>query len=231
MTAIDSAARSAAQKQLHAAVDALTLPIDQALPDPDPWQTPRVKLPCLLDQLADATQSSSSRGGASRNRHSAPLALDVVILLAEIDRALYRGLAGTKTTPRGRPALMRAWAARSGHWRANGPAYLVYAASLATQWLDKTRAILAAHPATREPYGAPCPHCHATTVFVVSPEGDQRVQRSALYLDTEQVSVTCRACGDGWPTNHLNFLAAVLEDGQRSSLTTGSKSESLSAHR
>lgn len=217
MTVIDSAAKAAAQKELRAAVDALTLPVDQIVED-----HPLVKLPCLLDQLAEATESSSSRGGAARSRQSAPLALDVVILLAQIDRVLYKGLPGTvKTTPRTRPALVRSWAAQSGNWRANAPVYLVYAAGIASQWLMTTKAILSPHPATREPYGAACPHCGATTVFVALPEGDTRVQRSALYLDTSRVAVICRACGDSWDTDHLNFLSAVLEDGQRSSLTTG----------
>jgi hypothetical protein len=216
MTVIDSAARIAAQNALHDAVDELTFPASLASP-------------CLLDQLDDALCSSSSRGGASSNRQSAPLALDVVILLSEIDRALYRGIAGrVKTLPHARATLMRRWAAQSGTWRANNPAYLVYAAGLAEQWVVRANAILAPHPPTREPYGQACPHCGTTTVFIVAPEGDQRVQRSALYLDTERVAVLCRACGDSWDTNHLDFLATLLA---APSLTNGQASESLTPHR
>jgi hypothetical protein len=215
---VDSAELATVQAALLAAVAELV----------QPTRFEALSGPCLLDQLAEALEPSSSHGGAGRNRQSAPLALDVVILLAEIDRELYRGLVGTKTTPRARPALMRAWAARSGHWRATDPDYLLYAASSAARWLTRTSEILSVHPATREPYGAPCPHCHTTVVFVASPEGDQRVQRSALYLDTERVAVACRACGDDWPTDHLEFLATLLAD---QVLTNGSKPESLTPHR
>lgn len=197
---VDSATRAAAQTALFVAVDELT----------KPSTFEGLAGPCLLDQLAEALESSSSRGGASRSRQSAPVALDVVILLAQIDRALYKGLSGTKTVPGARPALMRSWAARSGHWRANSPAYLLYAAGLAAEWLTRAKAILAAHPPTREPYGAACPHCSKVVVYVPLPEGDQRVQRSALYLDTEKVAVICRACGDIWDTDHLDFLATLL---------------------
>lgn len=227
MTVIDSAAKARAQKELQAAVDALTLPVNQIIEDHPPME-----LPCLLDQLTEAIESSSGRGGAARSRQSAPLALDVVILLAGIDRALYKGLSGTKTVVGSRPALMRTWAAQSGNWRANAPAYLVYAAGLAAQWLVRAKAILSGYSPTREPHGASCPHCGATTVFVPLPEGDVRVQRSALYLDTEQVAVICRACGDTWETGHLNFLAAVLEDIQRGpSLTEGHQSVTMGEHR
>lgn len=192
------------------------------LVDPQPLAGPgwcevgvRSALPPLLDQLVEATESSSSRGGAARSRQTAPASLDVLGLLCTIDRWVAEGLRSVGYRGRldsGRSVLVRTWASHAAQWRAVDRDYLYASVGEVRRWVTRAENILTPDPQTIETKAQPCPRCGERTAMVHSDELGERVQRPSLYLDKGLMTVFCRCCSMKWPPSMLDFLSRVLND-------------------
>lgn len=163
--------------------------------------------PPMVEQLADAVENSRDRN-AGAGRSGSLLNLAALALLADID-------ATTATIPGDRCRRLRAWAARSGHWRATDPAYLLDTAVKAQRWLTDAGAIL--DPELRWTHPGRCPECGTAVVHLPSPDGDATVRHPALELHRGELRVTCRACPARWEgQQQLLILGRVLLDQHRS---------------
>lgn len=219
-----------AQTALQTAVTTLLRPSSVHI-DRDKGPTETLRLPSLLAQLAEAAESSTSRGGAARVVYRAPASLDVLGLLGEIDRETLWGLraSGDRRAwlSTGLGPQLRAWAALAPGWRAGTPMalrhsgraryaqnYLLDAAGRVQRWVTRTEQILSPETATFEAHARPCPRCGNRTAFVWSDELGERVQRSALFFDKPTTTVRCRAanCGSVWGADLFGFLGALLAE-------------------
>lgn len=211
----------ATQLVLESAVDQMTRPQRLTL---DHAPKLRIAQPALIDQLAEAKESSTSRGGAvTSSPYTAPVALDVLDLLTEIGHVTLLALrsAGDRRSWSD-DALgdqLRAWAAQAGRWRATDQGYLAYAAHAAQRWVTRAREILTPEPPTFEVQPQPCPTCGEKTVFVWSAEHRERVQRAALFFDKDRTSVRCRVdwCGAEWGPSDFEALHRALDAGETAS--------------
>lgn len=182
------------------------------------------KLPSLLDQLQEASEPSSGVTGTG-SVHRVPAHLDVLSLLADIDKTLALGLrsVGYRSRldlhPRG--DLIRMWASHAGEWRAVHPEYLYDSIGVVRRWVTRANNILMPDPQQIETRAQPCPSCDERTAMVWSDDLGERVQRASLYLDKTAMAVYCRRCGVRWPAPMWPLLCAMLEgrsssDGARS---------------
>jgi hypothetical protein len=200
--------------ELAEAVSLLVEPQPVDVLDPG-WQELGIELPSLLDQLVEATESSSSRGGAARSRQTAPASLDVLGLLDSIDRWVASGLRYDGYRGRfdlGRAALLMRWASCAGRWRATDPRYLQASVIEARRWVIRAENILTPDPQTIETRAQPCPRCGKRTAMVRNDDLGEDVQRPSLYLDKAQMVVFCRCCHTQWPSSLWGLLRQMLED-------------------
>ena len=120
------------------------------------------KLPSLLDQLQEASEPSSGVTGTG-SVHRVPAHLDVLSLLADIDKTLALGLrsVGYRSRldlhPRG--DLIRMWASHAGEWRAVHPEYLYDSIGVVRRWVTRANNILMPDPQQIETRAQPCPSC------------------------------------------------------------------------
>jgi uncharacterized protein with PIN domain len=197
--------------------EAISLLVEPQLVDIlDPaWRELGIELPSLLDQLVEAVESSSSRGGAARSRQSAPASLDVLGLLDSIDRWVASGLryAGYRgRLDHGRLMLVKQWASHAGRWRTTDQSYLYASVGEARRWVTRAENILTPDPQTIETRARPCPHCGKRTAMVHSEDLGEQVQRPSLYLDKLKMVVFCRCCHTQWPSQLWGLLRQMLDD-------------------
>ena len=173
-----------------------------------------MRLSSILDQLVEASEPSSGVTGTG-SVYRVPAHLDVVALLAAIDRTAAVGLRRVGYRGRldhSRADLIRMWASHAGEWRATAPEYLYDAIGLVRRWVTRATTILAPDPQQIETRAQPCPNCKSRTAMVWSDDLGERVQRASLYLDKVAMVVYCRCCGAQWPAPTWSLLCAVLED-------------------
>jgi hypothetical protein len=198
----------AAVDDLYAAVDALLNP--RLVKVHDQLST---TVPSRLDQLEQAIEPSSGVTGTG-SVYRAPAHLDVLALLAEID--LVTSAALRQSGYRGRldqtrSWRIRAWTAYGPRWSVGAPYYLEAAIEDARKWVQRADGILSPDPQTIETRAQPCPSCGNRNALVWDPVMSERVQRSALYLDKNQMVVFCRVCPAQWGASLWPLLCAVLE--------------------
>ncbi|MER7076618.1 hypothetical protein SAMN02982929_05321 [Saccharopolyspora kobensis] len=161
----------------------------------------------LLDQLAAARQHGATRSGTRRGPATAPVALEVVDLLARIEvesSAWCRYL--TEQVP---PADLR----QRVHTIARAAGALTELDDLVpihrflSDWVRSILAVL--DPPRRLHLAAACPVCEVRTVYRTDPTTGEAVLQPALWVDGT-TGCTCLSCGHQWPTTHLEHLAAVL---------------------
>ena len=194
---------------LHEAVDDLLVPRSV-----DVRSGVVVLVPSLLDQLEQALESTSSRGGVAGNVYKSPAALDVLALLAEIDLVTSVGLRQSGYRDRldqRRSWRIRAWTAYAPQWSVHARDYLAAAIADARHWVARGDAILTPDPQTVETRAQPCPACGHRTAMVWSEDHQERVQRSALYLDKAAMTVYCRRCPAQWGSSLWPLLCKILE--------------------
>lgn len=207
-----------AQLSLHAAAEQLTSPARVQV-ERDDAPAEYVHLPSLLDQLGEAVESSTSRGGAAAGVvYKSPAALDALGLLTDIEHETLLALRAAGDRRRwdtcGLDKQLRAWAAKSSEWRTKNQDYLTHAADLAQSWVTRARQILAPEQPTFELQPQPCPHCGERTAFVWSADHNEQVQKASLYFDKSRTSIRCRAedCGAEWGADLFEFLRRLLAD-------------------
>lgn len=194
--------------------EAVALLLDPQLPDPlfDPSGH---ESPSLLEQLVEAAESTSNRGGVARSKQTAPASLDVLGLLTSIDRWVATGLRSVGYRGRldlERSVLVRTWASHAGQWRATNRDYLYASVGEARRWVARAENILTPDPQTIEPRAQPCPSCGKRTAMVHSDDFGEKVQRPSLYLDKAQMIVFCRCCDTRWTQQMWGWLRRVLDD-------------------
>lgn len=173
-----------------------------------------VRLPPLLDQLAEAAEPSSGVTG-TKSPYRSPAHLDVLTLLADIDSTVNTGLrmfgVHDRFEAQPRSARVSMWAAKTARWQRANLAYYDQAVSTVRRWVARGDAILTPDPQTVETRAQPCPHCGRATAMVWSDEHGERVQRSALYLDKQAMVVYCRCCHAEWGSSLWGLLCKILE--------------------
>lgn len=197
--------------ELHDALDALLCP--QVVDSP----YGPVVLPSLLDQLQEAAEPSGGTGSGRANMYKSPASLDVVVLLASIDKHSREALRRAQYRQRfdmSRTDLLRALQLVSGDMRqTSAGSELLYALICeAKRWSVRARAILTPDPQTIETQAQPCPVCKARTAFVWSDDAGEKVQRPSLYLDKDTMTVHCRCCSSHWGPRMWSFLRRLLDD-------------------
>jgi hypothetical protein len=177
-------------------------------------ETTGYRLEPLLTQLAEAVEPSGGHGGAVANIYRSPAALEVLALLAEIDRVTTHGLRASghrERIPVERSDRLWLWSIRAHTWRSTSPRYLAKATRAAVSWRDRATAIITPDQQIVETRAQPCPSCGKRTAFVWSPELAERVQRPSLYLDKDAMTVYCRCCSAQWGQDLWGLLRRVLE--------------------
>lgn len=172
-------------------------------------------LPCVVDQLEEATEPS---GGASSSRgdaYKAPAALNVISLLGDIDNVTSAGMRrcgyhGRLDQPRRR--RMQAWGRATSRLPMTHFDYLADAAERTKGWATRAQQILAPDPQTVETRAQPCPNCGRRTAMVWSEDLCEKVQRASLYLDKNAMVVYCRCCPAQWAPHLWGLLARVLDE-------------------
>jgi hypothetical protein len=169
---------------------------------------------CLIAQLEEAAEPSGGTGSGVANVYKSPAALEVLALLAEIDRVTTSGLRASGYRAR-LPALrtdrLHLWQGYAGTWRTLDRDYLAYAIRCAVRWREQAQAILMPDPQVIETRAQPCPSCGKRTAMVWHPDLGERVQRPSLYLDKATLTVYCRCCDAQWGTALWGILRAVLD--------------------
>lgn len=197
--------------------EAVAMLVDPPTPDllDFDWRPIGGELASLLDQLEDAVESSSSRGGKAASVYKSPAHLDVLALLGDIDRKIAIGLRsvgyrGRLDSPRAQK--IKIWASHAAEWRAVRRDYLHESIFDVRRWVTRGENILTPDPQTIETRAQPCPQCKGRTAMVWNADLGESVQRPSLYLDMATMTVYCRCCGEQWPSSMFGFLRRLLED-------------------
>lgn len=187
---------------LEIAVDQLTVPEGVAIVRDDGSPITE-RVPSLLEQLEEAQESNSGRGGSFAARSKPPVWIDAVSLLAEVDRVV---LPHARTRPT-RVARVRAWA---GAMHAlTDRVDLEDVTAIAESWVRRTRALLDPRPAIE--IAGPCPTCGESWIDMVNEEGEP-VWRRTLRASTNPPAAWCEACTDRWGSGErLHLLADHLK--------------------
>lgn len=152
------------------------------------------EIPSLLDQLAEAVESSTGTGHGSKGVHRAPIGLAAAELLGEITRAVgYRDQPGRTLVD-----TVRAWAETPSA----DP-------DIAESWASRARETVTPNR-TFELAGA-CPICRTRYVWTLDDTG-RRVRRAAIQVNYASRSARCAApnCTASWGPDYLEHLARVL---------------------
>ena len=199
----------------EAAVDQLTQPSVTTIRREN-GGVERARVPCLLDQLVEATQPGSERSGSSAPGSRPPAALNALALVAEIGQAVRWALSALGHDlfgPGGRVRLagqVRLWASYGETWQHDDPDYLAYAAGEAERWVAGIRAIL--DPAPRYFLrGHACPTCGESSVPLWSDAEGDYLRQPALGIDTDRVEAVCAACDSRWGLDVWGQLARTLD--------------------
>lgn len=175
---------------------------------------PTQMLPCVIEQLEEATEPS---GGASSSRgdaYKAPAALNVLSLLQDIDIVTSVGLRRCGFLGRfDEPRLERldSWGRALTRHSVTLDELVITSTQRAQHWVIRARAILSPDPQTVETRAQPCPNCRRRTAMVWNPDLGEKVQRASLYLDKNTMTVYCRCCPAQWGSSLWGLLARVLE--------------------
>lgn len=156
-------------------------------------------IPSLLDQLADAVESSTGTGRSVGTSRSA-IGLAAAELLGHIEHTVGH---------RGQPTLaarIRSWADHLAEHA--DPTDLAQYATTAERWVAEARAIV--QPDRGFEIRGACPICHTRRVWVQ--EGDERVLRSALQVSYATRSARCIApgCTGHWARDYLEHLTRLV---------------------
>lgn len=192
---------------IWAAVDRLTQPQRQRL-ERDTGGVEWVRLPSLLDQLAEAVKSLTSSAGPGKQQSRPPLNVDCMSLLLEITEAAGEFLrehrikrkfelgddlrqVASKLTVIGDDDQSDWWVDECRHWAA------------------RIRLMISNNPDRPwNLHGLPCPDCGAKTVPDVTADGSA-VRVPAVVVEWARGyvrAVTCRSCDAVW------LRGAELED-------------------
>lgn len=160
--------------------------------------------PSLLEQLRTEIAPSGAAGGGRRGSSGAPVALDVLDLLAGIEGDAVelhrRAMAEDTATAEER---LRAVVAILG--RSTDIAAIDRVTQRLYNWVHAIRDTLAS--LRRVELDADCPVCGAR--HIVRRENGEAVQVLVLVADPER-GCTCRSCGARWPREQLEHLGRLL---------------------
>lgn len=160
--------------------------------------------PPLLDRLIEAKEPSNGPGRPGGNIYKTPVALDVLVLLHDIDAAVGSG------PDYARESRITRW----GNYRlaryGDEDSELVDGATLATNWLSRARQIVYPEQQTLEPRPVPCPRCDQRTAMIWNEQYREHIQKSSLYLDLAVNVVFCRCCGAAWKQDVWPLLQRML---------------------
>lgn len=206
------------------AVDQLTQPLTVRV-DRDGGQVEAGRVPCLLDQLADAVQLGGEATGGRGFGSRPPAALNALEAIAEITAHLRPALArlGIPETGGRLAGHVLSWAAFAGQWQHEAPGYLAYAAGLAERWVALARSVVEPSPAMA--IRMPCPACGVAVVLVHTDSDPDPVRRPALSVHTGRDAVTCLACESCWGYDMWGQLAALLDQQRRETLCVATESD------
>ncbi len=183
-----------ARRQLQDAVAALIDPIPVHTADGYRWQ------PALYADLRSGLTGQSARRRALQQRSRAPLRIEVLALLVEIDDTAARwDPDGKDTTER-----LRAVAARA--WRPQDVGLLERYRDELLRWTQAATELLTPTPRVFLPM--PCPRCSAAVAYHRSGTGE-RVRTRALQVS--ETGCQCLACGAFWEPERFEWLARLLE--------------------
>jgi hypothetical protein len=201
---------AAARLAWEAAVDQLVQPGQVTITREDGGHE-RAPVHSLLQQVLHAVMPGNEHnakitGSASRP----PASLGAVGLLAEIRQELTR-CCGHHPHPR--PVRLsdrlRQWVEHAEDWQHTAPDYVLWAASVATDWVRQARHLLDPPPRFTL-RGRACPVCRTSTIQVWSDEEGDYVRRPALSIDPERVEAVCGECGQCWGLDVWAQLAAAM---------------------
>ncbi|OXM63125.1 DUF7341 domain-containing protein [Amycolatopsis vastitatis] len=205
-----------------AAVDQLTQPGLHVVAR-DNGDLDRATSPCLLDQLAVATQPGHERTGGASPGSRPPASLNALTLVAEISQALRVALAalgynlfgpGPRTTLTQQVQL---WASHAEQWQLEHVDYLAHATREAERWVAAGRAILDPAPTYRL-RGHACPTCGHSAVLMWSVTEGEWLRQPALSIDTDRAEAVCAACDSRWGLDFWAQLGQLLEQQQAETL-------------
>ncbi|WP_026424688.1 DUF7341 domain-containing protein [Actinokineospora inagensis] len=203
-----------ARLAFDAAVDQLCAPGVATITRDDGF-TERALIPCLLDQLVQATEPGGERTGATGTGSRPPASLNAVAVVAEIGTEMRRQLAAHGHhlfDPGPRYALskqVRLWASHAEHWQLEDPDCLAHTADQAQRWVTAARAVVEPPPRYRL-RGHTCPTCRENTVLVWSDTEADWVRQPALWIDTDHAEAACAACETRWPLDTWERLGQLL---------------------
>jgi hypothetical protein len=165
----------------------------------------------LLIQVTHAVMPGNEHnakvtGSASRP----PASLGAVGLLAEIRQEVTRCC---RDHDHGQPDVLadrlRLWVEHAEDWQHTAPDYVLWAASVTTDWVRQARHLLDPPPRFTL-RGRACPVCRTSTIQVWSDEEGDYVRRPALSIDPERVEAVCGECGQCWGLDVWAQLAAAM---------------------
>lgn len=150
-------------------------------------------------RLRQSMTAKSAGAGRAVPSSCAPLRVDVLTLLAEVDRVTAGwGVAQTDT-----PGRLRELAAR--RWTPEDADKLDAQADLLEKWAATAEELLGDAPA-QVPLRLPCPSCGE--LWAYRRTGGEHVRRFALLAS--EAGASCDACGAIWPVSQFQFLAKLL---------------------
>ncbi len=153
----------------------------------------------LYDRLRGAMDGSAPMARRSVSKSRPPLRLDVLTLVAEVDRVTAGWGIGQGATPE----RLRELASRQ--WTPDDADKLDAQAALIEKW-SETAAELLGDAAVQVPLRLPCPACGQLWAYRRS--GEERVRRFALLAS--EAGASCESCGCSWPVEKFDWLARLL---------------------
>ena len=145
-------------------------------------------------------KTASLRRTVSKSR--APLRLDVLALLSEIDRVVagWSGGRADASTPERLRALS------SQRWTPEDRDRLDDRAAILRGWSDDAARLLDDTP-PEVPLRLPCPACGELWAYRMA--GAERIRAYALRAASE-VGASCSGCGAVWPVEQFDWLSRLL---------------------
>ena len=154
----------------------------------------------LYDRLRQAMTGSRS-GGRAVPGSRAPLRVDVLTWMAEVDRVTAGWAKGGASSAT--PARLRALAARK--WTPDDADRLDALADILEGW-TVTATELLGDAVVQVPLRLPCPACGELWAYRMA--GGERVRRFALVASENGAS--CGSCGVAYPVEQFDWLAKLL---------------------
>ena len=162
-------------------------------------------------RLRQSLTAKSSGAGRAVQSSCAPLRVDVLTWLAEVDRVT----AGWGARQADTPVRLREMASRQ--WAPEDADRLDALAEMLEKWTVTATELLGDAPA-QVPLRLRCPACGE--LWAYRSAGGERVRRFALVAS--EAGASCGACGAVWPVEKFDWLAKLLNSTPQLEDTSGS---------